>query len=138
MRSGAHPDFPNIATYNHKRTIGLIDPVNTIYDGIHPEPLWDSQLPYLTGPVMLVRFLTFWGGILMTAIGLKYVSNFYLNQYYAAQTCENETISNREWHRQLIERKSFERPSPLGHTQTLGNLGRHSRKDHFNYRFYKV
>lgn len=136
-RSG-HPDFPNVANYKHKRSIGLSDPMNMVFDGVHPEPLFDTILPYMTGPVLFSKWFKFLATAITTGIGLSWllISNSYHGFTPSFDT--NEANPRRQFLKQLLDNGSFERPSPLGHTRTIGNGGRHSRRDSGLVKHYKL
>mmetsp|Transcript_378 Transcript_378/g.447 ORF Transcript_378/g.447 Transcript_378/m.447 type:complete len:152 (+) Transcript_378:769-1224(+) len=137
-RSGGHPDFPNIASYRHKKTILPHDPMITVYDGVHPEPAFDSTLPYLTGTTLLKRFLSFWA----TVLGAGVVVSWYIinnsQSVYTASYNQNDANPRRAFFKEIMERKSYDRPSPLGHIRTLGNDGRQSKTTAWYAKFYKL
>lgn len=135
----AHPDFPFVGFYKHKRHISIYESPLWLTDGIQPEFIVDFEAPYATlGYALRINFLFAFaipiiGSMILARIGRKFHKTPYIRRY-AADGDQNI----RKWFRRVREEKLANPKHPLGHNFTYALEGFDSNIETWYHRYLRI
>lgn len=142
LRSGAHPDFPFVGFYTHKRAVNIYDANMWFYDGVAPEYIVDQMQPQLTGGTLWARNIVIAFGIPMFAAVFLSMSLGYIftRPYQDLYITDTPTIrsSMRAVLKEGIDKKVFARKHPLGHLHDYQSEGWDAMPKHWIYRQFRL
>ncbi len=121
-RSGghAHPDFPFVGYYKHKRIISPYQTNLWVYDGMNPEFLVDIMVPqYSLGHLASRNLLMAW----LFPIVLSWIMGTVIHKYFARPFMPSTVKDNNDPVRRFLKKMKHENvirnfKHPLGHFHT--------------------
>ncbi|CAG9333375.1 unnamed protein product [Blepharisma stoltei] len=116
-RSGghAHPDFPFLGNYKHKRIISIYETNLWIYDGVQPEYLVDFWNPHITGPVLAFRCFMFTIAIPLAVMYLTVQVVYpFFTKPYRSFAWDNPNSNVKKFHNKIVNERVFQKKNPLG------------------------
>lgn len=127
MRSGghAHPDFPFLGYYKHKRIISQTENNLWVYDGMNPEYLVDILAPqYTFGHILYKNFLLAF--LIPCAVTWILAHLLYRNMKrpYYSKVIKNENNEVRKYLKRIMNENTFKNvKNPFGHIHSYENEG---------------